>query len=82
MHSTKVIADSNISYQTSGCALTNSDPLVTVDPRPSMSATAAIVTSEVSIAPTCAVEETDWPSFPVISSVVGVLRSVRASIHR
>lgn len=65
-----------------GCALTNRNSLITVGPSPPVSTAAAVITTEVSVTLTCAVEETDWPSFPVVPSVVGVLRAVRARIHR
>lgn len=62
-------------------ALTNIYSLVTVGSSPSVSTAAAVVTAEVSITLTGAVEETDRPSFPIIPSVVRVLRPVRARVH-
>lgn len=62
--------------------LTNIYSLVTVGPRPSVSTAAAVITAEVSITLTGAVKETDGPSFPIIPSVVRVLRAVRARVHR
>lgn len=47
-----------------------------------MSTAAAVITAEVSITLTGAVKETDGPSFPIIPSVVRVLRAVRARVHR
>lgn len=65
-----------------GRALTNRNSLVAVGPRPSVSAAAAVITAEVSITLTGTVEETDGPSFPIIASVVRVLRAVPARVHR
>lgn len=47
-----------------------------------MSTAAAVITAEVSVTLTGAVKETDGPSFPIIPSVVRVLRAVRARVHR
>lgn len=65
-----------------GRALTNINPLVTVGPRPSVSAAAAVIPAEVPITLTSTVEVTDGPSLPVVPSVVRVLRAVRARVHR
>ncbi len=63
-------------------SLTNINSLVTVGPRPSVSAAAAVIPAEVPVALTGAVEETDGPSFPIVPSIVRVLRAVRARVNR
>jgi len=63
-------------------ALTNRNSLITVGTRPSMFAAAAVITAEVPITLTGAVEETDGPSFPIVPSVVRVLRPMWARVHR
>lgn len=47
-----------------------------------MFAAAAVITAEVSVTPTGTVEEPDGPSFPIVPSVVRVLRAVRARVRR
>lgn len=63
-------------------ALTNRNSLVTVGPGQSVFTAAAVMTTEVSVTLTGTAEKTAGPSFPIIPSVVRVLRPMRLCVHR